>query len=83
MFIVRLTMSGMRTYKYVKDRRETPKWAANIERRRKLDDVAVIATRARGVYLSEPLPYLVLSPLPVESSGFQRRGYRLQAIVFS
>ena len=25
-------------------------------------DVAIIATTARGVYLSEPLPYLVLSP---------------------
>ena len=37
-----------------------------------LYDVAIIATRARGVYLSEPLPYLVLSPLPVESSGIQR-----------
>ena len=36
-----------------------------------LYDVATIATRARGVYLSEPLPYLVLSPLPVESSGIQ------------
>ena len=36
-----------------------------------LNHVAIIATRAWGVYLSEPLPYLVLSPLPVESSGIQ------------
>ena len=27
---------------------------------------------AQGVYLGEPLPNLVLSPLPVESSGIQR-----------
>ena len=31
-----------------------------------LVDVAIIATRTRGVYLSEPLPNLVLSPLPAE-----------------
>ena len=34
--------------------------------------VAIIASRAQGVHLSEPLPclVLVLSPLPVGSSGF-------------
>ena len=32
--------------------------------------VAIIASRAQGVYLSEPLPHLVLSPLPVESLDF-------------
>ena len=36
-----------------------------------LNHVAIIASRAQGVHLSEPLPYLVLSPLPVESSGIQ------------
>ena len=32
--------------------------------------VAVIASGAQAVYLSEPLPHLVLSPLPVESLDF-------------
>ena len=32
--------------------------------------VAIIASGAQGVYLSEPLPHLVLSPLPVESLDF-------------
>ena len=35
------------------------------------DHVAIIASGAQGVYLGEPLPNLVLSPLPVESSGIQ------------
>ena len=36
--------------------------------------VAIIASRAQGVYLSEPLPHLVLSPLPVESLDFDGLG---------
>ena len=32
--------------------------------------VAIIASGAKGVYLSEPLPHLALSPLPVESFDF-------------
>ena len=35
--------------------------------------VAIIASGAQGVYLSEPLPHLVLSPLPVESLDFDVR----------
>jgi len=32
--------------------------------------VALIASGAQGVYLSKPLPHLVLSPLPVGSLDF-------------